>query len=114
MKKPKNSRSAPAAAAVFVVVIISEARFFFREKQEAISEQQKRQLNLVVVPAAAKSAAVPTTRAIPADANTNLTIGDIVSQAMEKEGGKQCHGGGRLYADRVILQELMADLKDSS
>ena len=113
MKKPKNSRSAPAATAVFVVVIISEARFFFREKQEAISEQ-KRQLNLVVVPAAAKSAAVPTTRAIPADANTNLTIGDIVSQAMEKEGGKQCHGGGRLYADRVILQELMADLKDSS
>ena len=110
MKKPKNSRSAPAAAAVFVVVIISEATFFFREKQEAISEQ--RQLNFVVF--TAKSAAVPTTRAIPADANTNLTIGDIVSQAMEKEGGKQCHGGGRLYADRVILQELIADLKDSS
>ena len=72
LKKAKNSRFSAAAAAVLVV--IREATFLFREKQDTISEQRQRNLFVSV----AKSAAVPTTRAIPADANTNLTIGDIV------------------------------------
>ena len=72
MKKPKNSRSAVLAPDF---VDMSAATFLFREKQEQKEEprcceeekEEKRQ-----------SAAVPTARAVPADANTNLTIGDII------------------------------------
>ena len=90
MKKPKNSRFAAAGAAA-VFVVISEATFFFREKQETIfSERQPKKLNFVpaaAAAAAAKSVAVPTTRAIPADANTNLTIGDIIVIIRQWETG---------------------------
>ena len=71
MKKPKNSRSAVLAPDF---VDMSAATFPFREKQKKkeetrCCEEEKKER---------QSAAVPTARAVPADANTNLTIGDII------------------------------------
>ena len=69
MKKPKNSRSAVLAPDF---VEMSAATFLFREKQEQKKEEPR------CCEKTKQSAAVPTARAVPADANTNLTIGDII------------------------------------